>query len=184
MSENSVLKAEVGKGKERSLLPLLLIVVGFVLLVTNVLNIRLFGLLWPALIAAFGLLMLWPSYRSTAEEQSPFSILAIPGAMTLAGGAMLVLMNVFGHYASMFYAWTLILAAGAAGYLYQRRFIESDSTADKARRFIRVMVLAFMGLTAFFELLIFQTLGGWWPLLVVGLGLYLWIKEYRSNDDE
>ena len=95
------------------------------------------------------------------------SFLAIPGAMTLAVGALLFLMNLFGHYGSMAYAWTLVLAAAAAGYLYQRRFAEPDEASEKARGFIREMILSFMALAVVFELLIFQSLGGFWPLLVV-----------------
>jgi hypothetical protein len=34
-----------------------------------------------------------------------------------------------------------------------------------------------MIMLAFFELLIFQSLGPWWPLALVVYGLYLWRKN-------
>ncbi|MGB3715328.1 MAG: hypothetical protein WA996_12940 [Candidatus Promineifilaceae bacterium] len=181
MSEESVLKAEINQKRDKPLLPVLLITAGLVLLVVNVLHIHLIGLLWPGFIVGTGLLMMWPVYKSTQEQRSRLSFLAIPGAMTIAMGALLFLMNLFGHYESMAYAWTLILAAGAAGYLYQRRFDEQEAASEKARGFIRITVLSFMAMAAVFELLIFQSLGGWWPLLVIGFGLYLWVKESRSE---
>jgi hypothetical protein len=184
MSEETVLKAEVEKKRDRPLLPVLLIGIGLILLATNVLHIRLMGFIWPGFILGFGLMMMWPSYRSTAERQSSLSFFAVPGAMTVAFAGLMFVLNLFDHFESMAYAWTLLLAAGAAGYLYQRRFVEPDSATEKARSFIRVMLLTFMTLTAIFELLIFQTLGGWWPLLVIGLGIYLWVKESRSEINE
>ncbi len=181
MSEETVLKAEVGKRGVKPLLPLLLIGAGLVLLVINVFRVNVMAFLWPGFIIGTGLVMMWPAYKSTEEQRSSLSFFAIPGAMIAANGALLFLMNMFDHFGSMAYAWTLILAAGAWGYLYMKRFDEEDAATEKIRGFIRVMVLAFMGLAAVFELLVFQSLGGWWPLLVIGLGLYLWVRESRSE---
>jgi hypothetical protein len=181
MSEETVLKAEIGKKGVKPMLPMLLIAAGLVLLVVNVFNVDVMGFLWPGFIVGTGLLMMLPAYKSTEEERSSLSFFAIPGAMIVANGALLFLMNMFDHFESMAYAWTLILAAGAWGYLYMKRFDAPDDKIEKVRGFIRVMVLTFMALAAVFELLIFQSLGGWWPLLVIGLGFYLWIKESRSE---
>ena len=181
MSEETVLKAEIGKTGVKPLLPILLIAAGLALLVINVFHISVMGFFWPVFIVGTGLLMMWPAYKSTAEQRSSLSFFAIPGAMVAANGALLFLMNMFDHYESMAYAWTLILAAGAAGYLYMKRFDEDDASTEKVRGFIRIMVLAFMAMAAVFELLIFQSLGGWWPLLVIGLGLYLWVKQSRRE---
>jgi len=93
-------------------------------------------------------------------------------------------MNITNHFESMAYAWTLILAAGAGGYIYLNRFEDSNNRIEKAHRFIRTMVLVFMGMAMFFELLIFQSFGYWWPLIIIGLGAYMLIKERRSKSDE
>ena len=182
MTEENVLKAEVGRTDEkRSKLAGALIIAGLLLLTLNLLEIHLMDYLWPMFIIGSGGLMVWPAYKSTADEQSKLSFLAVPGAMILAAGALLFLMNIFGHFESWAYSWTLLLAAGAAGYGYLHRFDESDDKVEKAHRFIRTMVLLFMGLAVFFELFVFQSLGAWWPVLIVGLGIYMLVKNKRSD---
>ncbi len=184
MSEETVLKSEVnGRGQSTSWPALLLIGAGVVLLVTNLLHISLMAFLWPGFIAGLGLLLVWPAYRSTAANQSSLSFLAIPGAMVLAMGALFFLMNLSDHFESMAYSWTLILAAGAAGYAYLKRFEQSGVAQEKAWRFIRTMVLAFMGLATLFELIVFESLGAWWPLLLIGAGAYLYLKSKRSDNE-
>jgi CDP-diglyceride synthetase len=182
MSEETVLKAAVkAEDGQSSWLAKVLIGAGVVLLLSNLLHISLLAYLWPGFIAGFGLLLLWPAYQSTADHQSLLSFLAVPGAIFLAMGALLFLMNLTGHFESMAYGWTLLLAAGAAGYAYVKRFQPSNASQERARRFIRSMVLAFMGLAAVFELLIFDSLGAWWPLLLIGLGAYVYLKNKRSE---
>ncbi|MGD2078987.1 MAG: hypothetical protein PVH18_11425 [Chloroflexota bacterium] len=183
MSEETVLKAEI-KNSERAAWPaLLLIGAGALLLLTNLLHISLMSYLWPGFIAGLGILMVWPAYQSTAERQSAFAFLAVPGAVLLAMGGLFFLMNLTDHFESMAYSWTLLLAAGAGGYAYLKRFEESGIAREKAHRFIRVMVLAFMALAAMFELFIFQSLGAWWPLLLIGAGIYLYVKDKRSEGE-
>jgi hypothetical protein len=185
MSEESVIKAEVAK-KELGAAKLAtgLVAAGVVLLAANLLNISLMSFLWPMFIIGPGLLMLWPAYQSTPGNRSKFAFLAVPGAMTLATGVLFFLMNWVNHYESWAYAWTLVLAAGAAGYTYMHRFDESNARGDKAYRFIRAMVLTFMALAVFFEVLVFQSLGIWWPVLLIGLGLYLFVRNKRSVENE
>jgi hypothetical protein len=162
---------------------LLLIGAGAILLVTNLLHISLMSYLWPGFIVGLGLLMVWPSYQSTAERQSRLSFLAVPGAMMLAMGGLFFLMNLTDHFESMAYAWTLILAAGGAGYGYLKRFDEASNTQAKVHKFVRTMILAFMALAMVFELLIFQSLGAWWPLLLIGVGAYLYLRSKRSESE-
>jgi hypothetical protein len=57
------------------------------------------------------------------------------------------------------------------------RFNTESTVHENGHRFIRVMVMAFMGSALFFEVLIFESLGGWWPLLLVGLGMYVILKN-------
>jgi hypothetical protein len=181
MSEESVLKAEVNKKDEGTArVAAGLVATGAVLLAANLLDISLMFYFWPMFVVGSGLLLLWPAYHSTSEHRSKIAFLAVPGAMVLATGVLLFLMNLVNHYESWAYAWTLVLAAGAAGYGYMHRFDESSVRADKTHRFIRVMVLAFMALAVVFELLVFQSLGSWWPILLVGLGIYIYVKNKRS----
>jgi hypothetical protein len=182
MSEENVLKAELKESTEKSSkVAGALIVAGLLLLTFNLLHIHLIDFIWPAFIIGFGALLMWPASNSTATEKSKLSFLAVPGAMTVALGVLLFLMNLVNHFDGMAYSWTLLLAAGAAGYAYMHRFDESKVKVEKANRFIRTMVLLFMGMAAFFELIVFQSLGAWWPMLIVGLGLYLFAKNKRSD---
>jgi len=182
MTDETVLKAEVkAKGGQVSWPALVLIGAGIVLLTTNLLHISLMAYLWPGFFVGLGALLAWPAYKSTAASQSRLSILAIPGAMLLAMGGLFFLMNLTDHFESMAYSWTLILAAGGAGYAYLKRFDRSGAAQEKAQRFIRTMVLAFMGLATLFELLVFESLGAWWPILLIGVGVYLYLKNQRSE---
>jgi hypothetical protein len=184
MTEETVLKAEVREKNGRASWPaLILIAAGVVLLITNLLHISLMAYLWPGFLVGLGLLLIWPSYQSTAASQSWLSFLAIPGAMVLAMGVLFFLMNLSSHFEAMAYSWTLILAAGAGGYAYLKRFEESGAAGEKAQRFIRAMVLAFMGLATVFELLVFESLGAWWPILLIGVGTYLYLKDKRSENE-
>lgn len=185
MSDESVIKAEVAK-KDVGTAKLAtgLVAGGVILLVANLLNISLMFFLWPMFIIGPGLLLLWPAYQSAPGNRSKLAFLAVPGAMTLATGVLLFLMNLVNHYESWAYSWTLVLAAGAAGYAYMHRFDESNERGDKAYRFIRAMVLTFMVLAVFFEVLVFQSLGIWWPVLLIGLGLYLFVRNKRRVQNE
>jgi hypothetical protein len=182
MSEETVLKAETGKPRDiGTALPVLLVGAGAVILAANLLHIQLIDFLWPGFIIGPGLLMLWPAYKSTPESRSSWSFMAIPGAMAVALGVLLFLMNLVDHFESMAYAWTLVLAAGAQGFAYMKRFEEDEQAAEKAYRFVRTMLLAFMGMATVFELFIFRSLGDWWPVLLIGLGAYLFFKSRRSE---
>ena len=184
MSEKTTFKAEqktkegVNKGAT------VLISAGILLLAVNLLGIDLMNFLWPAFIVGPGLLMLWPSYQSTPERQSGFSFLAIPGAVMVAVGLLLFLMNIVDHFESWAYVWPLVVAAGAAGYDYMHRFEESTSRTEKVHKLIRSLVILFMALAVLFELLVFNSLGSWWPVLLIGLGFYVYVNNRRQVANE
>jgi hypothetical protein len=176
MSEETLFKAQSGRQLDKtSWSALFLIGAGFLLLVGNFLNIHFLDFLWPIFIIAPGLLLMWPAYQSSPGNRSKLAFLAVPGAMLAAFGALLGLMNLADHFESLAYAWTLILAAGAMGYRVMKR--HDGQAHERSHRFVRTMVLLFMGLTAFFELIVFSSLGAFWPLLLISLGIYLWVKK-------
>jgi hypothetical protein len=134
--------------------------------------------LWPVLFdAAPGLLLLLPAYKSTTKRDNVLNFLAIPGAMLVALGGLMFMMNLVDHFESMAYIWPLVISAGVAGLMYMERFNPESTVHENGHRFIRVMVMAFMGAALFFEVLLFESLGGWWPLVLVGLGLYVFLKN-------
>ena len=184
MSEETVLKTDEKKKEGVNKWATALISAGVLMLAVNLLGIDLMNFLWPAFIIGPGLLMLWPSYQSTSERQSRFSFLAVPGAVVVAVGLLLFLMNIVDHFESWAYVWPLVVAAGAAGYDYMQRFKESTTRTVKVHNLIRAMVITFMALAVFFELLIFDSLGSWWPVLLIGLGFYVYVKNRRQVANE
>jgi hypothetical protein len=182
MADETVYKAHVRKPGEGLNVPaVLLIAAGVFLLVANLARFNLMSVLWPGFILGPGLLLLWPAYRSTAEEPSSVAFLAIPGALLMALAALFFVMNLSGHWESWAYAWTLLPAAVVAGLMYARRFDRSSRVHESGYRIIRALVLAFMALAVFFELFVFRGLGAWWPVLLIGAGFYLFVKEQRSK---
>lgn len=178
MSEETVFKAQTGKQLERpSWLATGLIVIGLGLLAVNFFHIDLIDYLWPAFIVGPGMLMLLPAYKSTSKRDNVLNFLAIPGAMVVALGSLMFLMNLVDHFESMAYIWPLVISAGVVGLMYMERFDPDSTVHENGHRFIRMMVMAFMGSALFFEVLVFESLGGWWPLLLVGMGVYVFLKN-------
>jgi hypothetical protein len=178
VSEESVFKAQRGRRFERpSWLAVGLIAAGLGLLAVNIFNIDLMEYLWPAFIVGPGLVLLLPAYKSTSKRDNILNFLAIPGAMMVALGSLMFLMNLVDHFESMAYIWPLVISAGVVGLMYMERFDPDSTVHENGHRFIRVMVMAFMGSALFFEVLVFESLGGWWPMLLVGLGVYVILKN-------
>ncbi len=151
--------------------------VGVALLLANLFGVHLMEILWPGFILVPGLLLLWPSYSSTEDRQSQFSFLAIPGAIITAVALLLFVMNVTDHFEAWAYSWTLIWAAAAGGWMYMKRFEPEDSVHDTGYKFVRVMIIMFIGLALFFELLIFGNFAPIFPALLIGYGIYLMYKN-------
>ncbi len=179
MQDETVYKAQLkqpaGSGSHW---PLLLIAAGILLLLPRFVP----GDLWGPLffIVAPGLLLLWPAYSSTAEKRSPFSFLAIPGAILAATGLLLAVMGLTDHYGSWAYAWTLLPAAAVGGAMYMSRFDPDHAIHRTGHKVVRALIVAFMVLAIFFELFAFHGLGAWWPLMLIAAGAYLWLRDKRS----
>jgi hypothetical protein len=183
MSEETVYKAQE-KAKldaNSSLVAWLLIGGGLILLLASMLDVHLLDIVWPFFIAAPGLLLVYPAYKSTAEEQSSWSFLAVPGAIFLTVAAMLFVMNLFEYFDAWAYSWPLIPAAVAGGVLYITRFDGNTRLEARAHKFIRAMGMLVVGLAFFFEIIVFEHFN---PLMALGLivfGFYLLLRERKLN---
>lgn len=182
MSEETIFKAQekIKLNSKSSLLPWILIGVGVVMLLASMLDVHLIDYLWPGFIIVPGLLLMYPSYKSTAEEQSGWSFLAVPGAIFLATGALSFVMNLFNHFEAWAYTWPLIPAAIAAGVLYITRFDGNERLERRAHKFIRLMAMLTVGLAFFFEIIVYENFN---PLMALGLivfGLYLLLQERKG----
>jgi hypothetical protein len=179
MTEETVYKAERKEAvRRRSAWPALLVGAGILLLGPTLLPER----FWLPLMLLIGpgLLLLWPSYRSTRGAVSQLSFLAIPGAILLLLGGLVLITGFTYHYGSWAYAWVLLPAAGVAGAMYMKRFEPEHPIHTTGYRVLRAFILAFMGLALLFELFFFRGMGAWWPVMLIALGLYLWLRDKRS----
>lgn len=179
MQDQTVYKAERKVPARRSSAwPALLVGGGLVLLSPVLLPDE----LWLPLISlvAPALLLLSPAYRSTATARSSVSFLAVAGAPMLLVGVLLLVMGVTHHYGSWAYAWLLIPAAVVGGVMYVKRFEPDHTIHNTGYRVTRALILATMVLAVFFELFVFRGAGAWWPLMLIALGGYLWLRDRRS----
>ncbi|MDX1413814.1 MAG: hypothetical protein R3293_06460 [Candidatus Promineifilaceae bacterium] len=184
MSEETVFKAEESAklNSNPSWPAYLLIGTGAVLLIVYFTGIDLIELLWPGFIVTPGLLLMWPAYKSTADEQSKLAFLAVPGAMIVASAILLFAMNLTDHFEAMAYSWPLIIVAIPAAVMYVTRFDDSEVLNERAQKFMRVLFLLFLGLAFFFEIIIFKNFN---PLMAIGLiafGGYLLIRARNAKE--
>ena len=148
MSDETILKVEVKNElvqDVRHWAPWMLIGGGVILLALNLFNVSLMSIAWPFFILIPGLLMLLPAYRSTPGDVSPWSWLAVPGALMTVIGVLLVATN-FGHGEIWAYGWSLFPASVVAGMMLMHRQDRSQPIHVSGRKFIRASLIVFLGL--------------------------------------
>ena len=155
--------------------------IGVLLLAANLFHIHLMQFLWPGFVIAPGLMLMWPAYDSTVERQRPLSFLAVPGAMMITISMLLFAMNLVNHFESWAYSWPLVLASVAGALMYIKRFEPQNHIHESGHSFVRIMILLFMGFAAFFEILIFQNFAPWFPLALIGYGIYILVKKRQTQ---
>jgi len=182
MSEETVFKAEeAAKLNVQSSFPAMaLIGVGVALLLAYLFDIRLMDFFWPGFIIAPGLLLMWPAYKSTADEQSKLAFLAVPGAMIVTVGLLFFAMNLTDHFEAWAYSWTLLIAAAAGGVMYVTRYDDNEHLQERSYNLIRVLSMVFIGLALFFEIIVFENFNPLMSLGLIGFGLYLLLQNKRA----
>lgn len=122
------------------------------------------SLQWPLIIVAVGGLLLASALFGTAE-------LAIPGSVIGGIGGILYVQNLTNNWASWSYVWALIpgfvgiglLVAGTLGHERRKSWREGG-------RLLLVSAALFLVFGAFFSGL--GSIGRYWPVLLIGLGLW------------
>lgn len=182
MNDETVYKAQKGAFRQYtfSTPAMALIGLGVLFLVLNLLGVGLIELFWPAFVIGFGALLMWPAVKSTQNEQSSLSFLAVPGAVLVTVGIALFLMNLTGYWQSWAYSWVIVPAGAVYGLIYLKRFDKGNNVHQWGHRFLRAMTILGMSLAILFELLIFHSLGPWWPVVMIGLGLYLFVRTHKA----
>ena len=182
MTEESVFKAEEARKLQRQTpwSALALIGLGGFLLVSNLVGIEMIDIFWPLFVIIPGLLLLLPAHNATAGQNRRLSFLAVPGTMLVTIGTLLFAMNMTDHFEAWAYSWTLVLAAAAAGLMYKRRFEPEHPGHERGRRFMRTMVMLFIGLAVLFEIVVFESFQPWLPLALIAYGVYVLVRNRRQ----
>lgn len=189
MTEDTVVENKRLKAREnvqltvRQNLPAFAIIgAGVVLLLSNIVGFHLIDILWPLFIITPGVLLMMPSYQSTQEHQSRASFLAVPGAVILAVGTLLFVLNLANdHFEAMAYSWTMVIAAVPAALIYIKRFEPEHPIHETGRKIIRNLFYAFLGFAVFFEIIIFENFNPLFSLGLIGVGVYLLINQRKAE---
>jgi hypothetical protein len=165
----------------RQSLPAIAIIgIGVVLLVVNIFHLDLMAFLWPGFVITPGLALMWPTYNSTQDRQSSFSFLAVPGAIVLTVGLLLFVMNMADHFEAWAYSWTLVFAAVGGALMYIKRFDLTSTVHESGHKFVRTMIVLFMGLAVFFEFIVFENFTPLLPFVLIGFGVFMLVKYRRE----
>ena len=162
----------------------ILIGTGVVLLIVNtfglLFNFSLGQILWPLWFVLPGLLLMWPAYNMTPDDDRTWAWLAIPGALLTTLGGMFVFMSMFNHFEAWAYAWPLLPISVLWAVLYINRYDQDFGAEHGLRQAIRILFWIMVGFGAFFELMIFHNIFSsvLWPLVLVAGGIYL-INRHR-----
>ena len=149
------------------------------------------GSLWPLVIIIPGLIFLGAAARGGRSTAA----FAIPGMVIAGTGALLFVQNLTGYWSSWSYAWTLYGVFLGMGLAMMGRLMGDPAFESLGRVFIMVGGVAFGVFGIFMELLIGVSGlgGGLWPLLLIGLGLFLLARPFtlrraltpkRKNDEQ
>ncbi len=183
MTDKAHTKPSSFRSDPENWLGLALIGIGALILLSNLVSIPFGRYLWPLWIITPGLLLLWPAARMRPGQREPLAVLAVPGAVILSVGLLLLVMNLFNYFEMWAYAWPLPLIGALWGVDYKNRFQEDAAGRQSRRQAMRAMFWIFLIFAIAFELLVFHPiLGAWWPLLLVVLGLYLVARNWRAKD--
>lgn len=153
---------------------------GVFLLLSQVIGFHLIDFLWPGFIIGPGVLLMMPAHQSTEHHQSRAAFLAVPGAIIATVGLLLFAMNIVDHFEAWAYSWTLVVAAVPAAIMYIKRFEPTHSIHQGGYKMVRTMFYLFLGFAFFFEIIVFENFTLLLPLVMIGFGIYLLMKQRRE----
>lgn len=179
MSEETIYKAqEKAAAAYRGWRPATVAIASGVGLLALTLSGAAAGILAPMIIlGGIGAALMWPAYRQNQGETNNWSFLAGPGAMLIALGATIFILGLFNHEEAWAYLWTILPISFITGLGYARRHDPNHPIHSRGRQATRTLGWIAVGLGLFLELLVFQTFGPWWPIFIIGYGVYLLAKQ-------
>ncbi|MCA9964176.1 MAG: hypothetical protein KC423_08035 [Anaerolineales bacterium] len=174
------------KKVESRLVPILfggfLILIGLLFLLTSLFNIHVGAYLWPFFMIIPGLFLI--GYAMMNEVNGEAAV--IIGSIFTAIGLLLLFQIITGFWASWAYAWALVAptAVGLGLMLWGMRFNREESIKS-GKDLTRIGLILFIAFGVFFELIIgisgFGMARYVWPLLIIGLGLWVLAKNLRPT---
>lgn len=138
-------------------------------------NYNFWGMVWPFFIIGLGALFFVGMFASGKSAAG----LAIPGSIITAIGLMLFLQNLFGHYESWAYGWTVILIAVGLGIFIMGWYAENPVQRQSGIRLMKIGAVLFVIFGGFFEMIFnsFPFSGYLFPVALILLGIYLVISR-------
>jgi hypothetical protein len=108
--------------------------------------------------------------------------LAIPGSILIAVGLMLFLQNLFDHWESWAYGWTVILMAVGVGIYIMGRYTENPGQRASGLNLLKIGAVLFVIFAGFFEMIFnsFAFSRFLFPAALILFGLYLILGRSRS----
>ncbi|MCI0556680.1 MAG: hypothetical protein L0287_37550 [Anaerolineae bacterium] len=136
------------------------------------------GAIWPFFIVGAGALF----FVGMFSGGKPAAGLAIPGSILIAVGLMLFLQNLFGHWESWAYGWTVILMAVGIGIYIMGRYTENPGQRASGLSLIKIGAIMFVVFGAFFEMIFnsFAFSRFLFPAALILFGVYLIWGRSRS----
>lgn len=141
---------------------------------------------WPSFILLPGLAMLGTGVAGGLSGGGRgLGAMAIPGCIVSTVGLILLYANVTNHWEVWAYAWALIPASVGLGIMLASALKSGDPHSSRSGKWLLVSFLAvFAVFGLFFEGLIFnRTIGRFWPVLLILVGLLMLIMQGRRKEE-
>ena len=151
----------------------LLIIFGLLSLAGQIFRGLNWSFLWPLAIIGFGALFFVLMF-TTGKQTAAF---AVPGSIVGGIGLVLLFQNITHHWETWSYFWTLIILFVGAG-LYIMGWYGGDAgQRQSGARVMKVGIILFIIFGAFFEMLFSSFNNLLFPILLIGLGVYLLVAR-------
>ena len=147
-----------------------LIAIGLLSLASRIFDSFNWGFLWPFIVIGVGAIFFVAMFAG-GKQTAAF---AIPGSIIGGIGLVLLFQNIFKHWESMSYFWTLIIIFVGVGIYIMGLYGGDEGQKQSGWRVMKVGIILFIVFGAFFEILIFSSFNNLvFPILLILLGSYL-----------
>jgi hypothetical protein len=152
---------------------MLLIAFGLLSLSMRLLRFVDWGLLWPSVVIGFGMLF----FVAMLAGGKQFAVLAIPGSFISGIGLMLLFQSLTGRWELISYFWTLIILFLGVGIYIMGSYNGDGNQKQSGMRVMKVGFVLFLIFGTFFEMIFSSFNNLLFPLLLIGLGVYIVLKR-------